>query len=249
MSSRSPNWYLDPLVAEQKRRVHLEWIGRNVQQRRAPVLLKTDLFEEAHGDDELLFSLPFDADLKLGIDIDEPTARRAALRHSGNSSRCLAADVRRLPFGDSSVDVILSNSTLDHFEAEGDLEASIRELARVLKPCGLLLITLDNPRNPLYVLFRAGARRCGIPFRMGRTANSFELARILRESGLELLSTDLLLHNPRFLSTLLFLAVRRLGLGDRPIRALLGWFALLGRLPSRAYTAVFIAACARKPAS
>ena len=25
-----PNWYLDPLVAAQKRTVHLEWIGRNV---------------------------------------------------------------------------------------------------------------------------------------------------------------------------------------------------------------------------
>ena len=248
MSNRPPNWYLDPLVAQQKREVHLEWISRNVQRRSTPVLLKTDLFEEAHGEDELLFSLPFDADLKLGIDLDEVTARHAASRHRGNSSRCVAADVRRLPFRSGSIDIVLSNSTLDHFEAAEDLEISIGELARVLKPGGLLLITLDNPRNPFYLLFRAGARRYGLTFRLGHTAGQRELARLLEDAGLELLTSDLLLHNPRFVSTLLFLALRRLRMGGRVIGALLGAFAFLGKLPTRDYTAVFVAACGRKPA-
>lgn len=248
MSNRPPNWYLDPLVAQQKREVHLEWIKRNVQRRSTSVVLKTDLFEEAHGEDELLFSLPFEADLMLGIDLDETTVRRAVSRHRGNSGRCAAADVRSLPFRSGSIDIVLSNSTLDHFEAADDLEISIRELARVLKPGGLLLITLDNARNPFYLLFRAGARRYGLSFRLGHTANRRELARLLENAGLEPLTSDLLLHNPRFLSTLLFLTLRRVRLGDRVIRALLGAFAFLGKLPTRDYTAVFVAACGRKPA-
>lgn len=210
MRNRPPNWYLDPLVAKQKKEVHLEWICRNVQQRRAAVVLKTDLFEEANGEDELLSSLPFEAGLKLGIDLDESTARRAALRLDGNSGFA-AADVRRLPFKDDSIDLILSNSTLDHFEAAEDLQNSICELARVLRPGGLLLVTLDNPRNPFYLLFRAGVRRCGVSFRLGHTAGSGELMSLLKRAGLEPLTSDLLLHNPRFLSTLLFMALRRLG--------------------------------------
>jgi len=234
------------LVAKQKKEVHLEWICRNVQQRRVAVVLRTDLFEEANGEDELLSSLPFEADLKLGIDVDESTARRAALRLDGNSGFA-AADVRRLPFKNDSIDLVLSNSTLDHFEVAEDLQHSICELARVLKPGGLLLITLDNPRNPLYRLFRAGVQWCGISFRLGHTASSSELVRLLKHAGLEPISTDLLLHNPRFLSTLLFMALRRLRAGDRVIGALLKLFSLAGTLPTRCYTAVFVAACGRKP--
>ncbi len=247
--SRRPNWYLDPLVARQKRAVHLDWIRRNVPCPSVPVLLKTDLFEEAHGEDELLFSLPFEADLKIGIDIDPATVRLAASRPCAHAGRFVAADVRGLPFPDRSIDVVLSNSTLDHFTAARDLEASIQELARLLKPGGLLLITLDNPHNPLYLLFRAGARWCGMPFRLGRTASRRQLARLLDAAGLQLLTTDWLIHNPRFVSTLLFLALRRLcgPYGERTIGVLLRAFAASGRLPTRAYTAAFVAACARKP--
>jgi SAM-dependent methyltransferase len=245
---RQPNWYLDPLVAAQKRAVHLEWIIRNVRDRRVPVLLKTDLFEEAHGGDELLFSLPFRADRTIGIDIDSTTVLRAAVRANGNRTRLLAADVRHLPLPPGSVNVVLSNSTLDHFQTAGDLEVSLRELARVLKPGGLLLITLDNPQNPLYFVFRACARWIAPPLRLGRTASSRGLAELLRRAGFEVLSSDRLVHNPRFVSTLLFLALRRVlgARGDGAIAWLLRLFAAMGRFPTSRYTAVFIAACARK---
>ena len=47
------------------------------------------------------------------------------------------ADVRRLPLADNRVDVVLSNSTLDHFDTEQEIEESLHELARVLKPGGI----------------------------------------------------------------------------------------------------------------
>jgi hypothetical protein len=70
-------------------------------------------------------------------------------------------------------------------------------------------------------------------------------------AGLVVTDRDWLIHSPRMISTLVALGLRKL-LGtraDRPIRALLAAFALLGRLPTRRYSACFLAAPARKPAA
>jgi SAM-dependent methyltransferase len=249
---KPPNWYLDPLAAAQKRAVHIDWIRRNVPPGlRIRTVLKTDLFEEAYGQDELLFSLPLDANLKIGCDLSAATAARAADRGRDRGCRFINADVRRLPLADNCVDVVLSNSTLDHFDTEHEIEESIHELVRVLKPGGILLVTLDNPRNLLFILLRAAAPWMGVPFRLGKTVPRRQLLRILDRAGLELQSTGWLIHNPRFLSTLLFLMLRRL-FGDRASPAigwLLGAFSRFDNLPTRALTGVFIAACARKPAN
>ncbi len=115
---------------------------------------------------------------------------------------------------------------------------------------GLLIVTLDNPDNPLYPPLRCASRRGWIPFSLGYTASMPELNRLLADLDLEVVANDWLLHNPRMLSTLLFLGLRK-ALGrhsDRLIEALLGLFAKLGRLPTRRWTACFVAACARRPA-
>ncbi len=248
--SKPPNWYLDPLAAAQKRAVHLEWIRSNLPtQLRVQTVLKTDLFEEAYGQDELLFSLPLDAGLKLGFDVSPSTVARAAKRSSGRACRFINADVRHLPLADECVDVVLSNSTLDHFDTEHEIEQSLRELTRVLKPGGILLVTLDNPRNPLFFLFRATLGWIGVSFRLGKTLPLRKLLQVLDRVGLETQSNTWLIHNPRFVSTLLFLALRRtLGpRADAPIGWLLAAFSKLGHLPTRGFSAAFVAACARKP--
>jgi SAM-dependent methyltransferase len=247
---RPPNWYLDPLAAAQKRNEHLGWIGRNVPAgARIQSVLKTDLFEEAYGEDELLFSLPFDASLRLGCDISAATVTRAADRGRDYGCRFINADVRRLPLADKCMDVVLSNSTLDHFDTELEIEESLYELTRVLKPGGILLVTLDNPRNPLFILLRAAVPWLGLPFGLGKTLPARKLRRILDQAGLEIQSTGWLIHNPRFLSTLLFLMLRRLfgSRADAAIRWFLEAFSRFGNLPTRGITGVFIAACARKP--
>jgi SAM-dependent methyltransferase len=244
---RHPNWYLDPIVAHQKQLVHLDWFRRNLPDEPVSVLLKTDLFEEAHGEDQLLFGLPLPPGLKIGMDLSPSTTRQAAARE-GAASGFLTADVRRLPLRKNSVDLVLSNSTLDHFDSADDIKTSIVELARVLKPGGRLLITLDNPHNPFYWSLRALSNRLGLSFQLGQTLSRKRLLHLLEETGLEVLSTDWLLHNPRFVSTALFLGTRRL-LGkhaDPLVRAWLWMFALGGRLPTRGLSAVFIAACGRK---
>jgi SAM-dependent methyltransferase len=58
-------------------------------------------------------------------------------------------DVRKLEFADGWFDLIFSNSTLDHFATRAEIVESIAGFARLLAPGGYLLITLDNPQNPV----------------------------------------------------------------------------------------------------
>ncbi len=247
---RPKSWYLDPLVAAQKRDLHQNLVRRWLNGAAPYSVLKTDVFEEAFGRDRILFDLFPEAGLVVGIDID-PAHVAAARRHAPpRGFSFLVSDVRRTAFRPSSFDLILSNSTLDHFKTPEELHAAIGELARLLRPGGTLIVTLDNPRNPLYRILRWMSRRRFAPFSLGCTASRRQLNAWLEASGLIVTDNDWLIHNPRLVSTALFLALRRtLGrYADPSIRALLGLFSLLGRLPTRSLTACFVAACALKPA-
>jgi ubiquinone/menaquinone biosynthesis C-methylase UbiE len=250
-SQSAPSWYLDKLVAEQKRRIHQELIRRWTGDLEVSRVLKTDTFEEACGDDQILFDLFPGASCTIGMDLAWPTARNARARCGTPKVHFLAGDVRRLPVRSQSMDVVVSTSTLDHLDSPEDLILALEEVARVLRPGGLTVVTMDNPRNPLYAPLRWASRRGWAPFALGYTVALSSLVSRLKLAGLEVIATDALIHNPRMISTLLFLALRRL-LGrhaDAPIHWLLEAFAALGHLPTRRFTACFVAACARKPAA
>src|SRR4030095_13149147 len=146
--------------------------------------------------------------------------------------------------------LVFSNSTLDHFDRVSDLDEALRELVRVLQPGGRLIVTLDNPRNPLYRLLRWVTRRGWAPMTLGHTVPRHELADAMRRAGVEIVGSDVLIHNPRLVSTALFMLLRRtLGRhADKPIRFLLGAFAGRCRPTTREYTACFVAVCGRKTA-
>jgi len=244
----APSWYLDPAVAAQKSRAHLELIRRWIPDAKAARLLKTDLFEEAYGRDGFLGELRPQAGALLGVDISSLTVQRARRSFGDGCAPFFAADLRRLAIRSESIDVIVSNSSLDHFDTPGEFQAALGELARVLRPGGLLIVTLDNPWNPLYHMLRLASRFGWTPYPLGYTTTQAGLVRSLRAAGLEVRDTGTLIHNPRVLSTLLFLLLRR-ALKERagaPIGVLLRLWEKLERLPTRRFTACFIAACARK---
>jgi len=247
-TSETPSWYLHPLVAQQKHDVHLAWLRRWRPRHAAGTLLKTDLFEDAYGTDTLLPALLDDGTVVIGCDRLPGVVRRARGRFPGGTFRPLAAECSALPLPSASVATVLSLSTLDHGATAAEFEAAIAELARVLEPGGLLLLTLDNPDNPLYWLLRVISRMGWTPFPMGYTPRRSDLDRQLHAAGFELLSSDVLIHNPRVLSTALFIGVQRLfgRRADPAIACLLAGFAQLGRLPTRRLSACFIATCARK---
>jgi SAM-dependent methyltransferase len=218
----------------------------------AGVLLKTDLFEEAYGSDQLLFELDAHCEIALALDLSPTTVSRARERRpSGCGALFLATDVRHVALQSRSVDLVISTSTLDHFPSRGDFELALAELARILRPGGQLIITVDNSRNPLYWPLRWLSRTGFAPYPLGYTPSPSGLVRCLRSAGLEAVATGWLIHNPRMISTALFLLIRRV-LGDHadgPIRSLLRLFAALGRLPARNLTACFFAVSARKPSA
>ena len=242
------SWYLDPLAAEQKRRIHQELVRRWTGKTSPQTVLKTDLFEEANGADWILFDLFPGAEHVVGMDIESDYVTGARGRAPLSGFSFVVTDVRATAFPTGSFDVVISNSTLDHFETREDLRAALKELVRVLRPGGTLIVTLDNPANPLYAALRWMSRRRWAPFSLGQTASQKQLNRWLEEFGLQVTANDWLIHNPRIISTGIFLALRRM-LGryaDGPIRALLALFALSNRFPTRRFSACFVAARAQK---
>lgn len=88
----------------------------------------------------------------VGVDLDESVIAR--LREAAKpSTRFDAADLRKLPYGDDEFDIVVSFETIEHVP---DPETVLDELARVLKPGGLLLVSTPNrdvytPGNPFHL--------------------------------------------------------------------------------------------------
>jgi SAM-dependent methyltransferase len=240
-------WYLDPLVAAQKKAANLNLFRRWIKASRVGTILKTDLFEEANGSDEVLSGLS-ECTCVIGMDIAPNMVARAKRRYTAANALFLATDVQQIALASGVIDVVFSNSTLDHFSSEDQFTQSLQDLSRVLRPGGTIIITLDNPMNPLYTALKLSGRIGWTPFKMGYTTSLSGLVAALDKVGIEVIATDYMIHNPRLVSTTLFLVVRRvLGrFADRPIRLLLSAFGLLDRLPTRSYTSCFIAAHGRK---
>jgi SAM-dependent methyltransferase len=246
---RSGSWYLDPVVARQKAAVFVALVERWRDPRSEGLSLKTDVFEEAHGEDALA---PLLADrLRLvGVDVDLGNARKARRRFPDRRLRFLAGDLRKLGLRDSAFDLVISPSTLDHFATREELVASLREIHRVLVPRGTAVVILDNPRNPLYYPLRWLAPLVA-PYALGRTLDARSLRRELESLGFDILGEQYVIHNPRGVLTLINLLLRALlgRFAERPIRGLVRWFAGLERLPTRRWSACFVAVGARKRAA
>ena len=199
---------LDPFLAQLKRRENLrlirEWGGLKAD----GCLLKTDVFEEAMGDDALLADMSSELTKTVGMDISFTLSRRAAERYSGHGVRFLATDVRNLPFRDASFSTVVSPSTLDHFPDPKDLGVSLRELFRVLEPGGRLVITLDNRQNVFDPVLRLVTWLGMVPFYMGRSYTVSELRSELCEAGFEVQKTTAILHNPRLVAVVAMRLVR-----------------------------------------
>lgn len=232
--------------------INLRVIGRWLAPGRGGRVLKTDLFEEAWRDG-LFPLLRQRGDALIGIDLSTGAARRARSRHADLIA--VGADVRQLPFRDEVFDVVVSNSTLDHFQSIVELEISVRELRRVLRPGGELLVTLDNGANPAVALRNALPypllRRFGVvPYYVGVTCTPGALQTRLEALGFEIRELQAVMHCPRMPAVWAARLLERFGspLLRKKLLTGLMTFERLSSAPTRFLTGYFIAARAVKRA-
>lgn len=76
----------------------------------------------------------------LGGNTPEATRANAAAEGVGDRVDVQTGDARRLPFADGSFDVVVSNAALHNIYNADERRRAVREIVRVLKPGGRLLI-------------------------------------------------------------------------------------------------------------
>ena len=226
------------------------WASRWIGERRRPDLLKTDLFDEVASEGIVPWLLASGAHV-TGIDVSPAIVEDAIARNPGLGA--VVADVRSLPFAAASFDVVFSGSTLDHFESAADIQTALGELRRVLRPGGTLILTLDNPANPI-IWLRNGPllgllRRIGIvPYQVGATLGPRSLERAVQAAGFTVIETTAVMHCPRAIAVAVAGPMERLSRSwqESFLRHLQAW-ERLERWPTRWFTGHYVAVHAVAP--
>lgn len=214
-------------------------------------MLKTDVFEESLGEG-LYANLTSQAKYVVGIDLSAVTAQAAKKRHAGLLA--IGADVRCQPFVDRTFDVIISISTIDHFESKDRIIAGLYELYRLLKVGGQLIITLDNLANPIIAIrnilpYNLLSRLNLVPYYVGATLKKDELQQYLELVGFEVVEIKSIMHFPRIFA-MAMAAIAQNHSSGRLQKHLLNFLLSFERIsvwPTRFLTGYFIAANAIKP--
>jgi SAM-dependent methyltransferase len=138
--------------------------------------------------------------IAIRADLDRPSA---------TAQNFVQADAARLPFADHAFDAVISNHSLEHFH---DLDGSLAEIGRVLKPTGALYIAVPDASTFCDRLYRWLARGGGHvnPF----TSASDLAATIARATGLLHVDTRTLFTSLSYLN-------RKNSVASRPRRILL----------------------------
>lgn len=106
------------------------------------------------GKDVLEFSAIWPDASFSGIDISADAVRRCAIRDAR------LGDILSMPFPDSSFDVVISTLFFHHVADEG-FEPYLREIARVLRPRGIMVTMEQSTYHPLFLLTRPAKKIIG----------------------------------------------------------------------------------------
>jgi len=117
---------------------------------------------------------------------------RLELRRAVPGIRRVQGDVTRLPYADAALDAAVCSYVLQHLERPG---AALAELARVVRPGGVVLVAVPNAPQPLKLLneavqpaWTAWRRRRGRRFSYTPQVQFYNLPRLrrlVRAAGLE----------------------------------------------------------------
>lgn len=100
----------------------------------------------------------YDRPIDVGVDLLRPELDEA--RAWGAYRQVVPASGTALPFSDASFRTVVSNSVLEHIP---DLDATLREISRVLAPGGTFAFTTPSEHFGEFLLGNAIMRRIGLP--------------------------------------------------------------------------------------
>lgn len=238
---------VQPSVSNVLWRKHADFLNSRLLERFLPssggfqYSLKTDLFDESIGAG-LSHALSGISREVAGMDISLNTVRNA-LRNQDNLIG-VSSDILAPPFREKSFDLILSNSTLDHFSSDNEIQEALKYLAELLKPGGHLIWTMDNPTNPIvglrnFLSIRFGTMGTLVPYQMGKTWRLGKMTSTARELGLDVRDCARIMHCPRILviQYLKYLKMIRKNSSGKISLKLLKSMEILESLPTRALSA------------
>lgn len=105
-----------------------------------------------------LFALTvFGKQLEAGIDLDQKEVDRAIQRQAYKKTVC--GSVNYLPFSSKSFKTVISNCVLEHVP---DIDGALKEISRVLKPGGRLMITVPSECYNTHSFFGGIFRALGL---------------------------------------------------------------------------------------
>jgi len=217
-----------------------EWIGTA----KGRVRLKTDLFEEAISPHYPISDL---GEGSIGVDVSWNVVSSAQKSLSANGGyKFLVADLRHIPLQSDSVNNILSGSSLDHFSRESDLDQGLQELARILAPDGVLILTMDNPQNPIvwirnHLPFGFLNKMGIVPYYVGKTLGRNDLNSRLNSMGLRVSNVRAVAHAPRAPAIWAVRLSEFAGWNTGWIQRALNAFETLEYLPTRFFTGYYVA--------
>ena len=102
-------------------------------------LPRQQLLDVACGEGHLLYHAQQAGLTATGVDVSFEAIRRSQRRCPG--ARLAVGAGEQLPFADEAFDYVTSLGSLEHYR---DMDAGVREMARVLKPDGLACIMVPN---------------------------------------------------------------------------------------------------------
>ena len=125
-----------------------------------------------------------------GMDRSADTIKRANLFGQKQGCSFLVVDAEQLPYNDRYFDKVVCSSSLEHFSNDAK---ALKEISRVLKANGIIVLTTDSLSYPLEKKLK---KRHAIQYHIASYYNSDQILKKFERSGFRLLLSKYLFNSP-----------------------------------------------------
>ncbi|MEM5809631.1 MAG: class I SAM-dependent methyltransferase [Candidatus Aenigmatarchaeota archaeon] len=231
---RKSNHHLNKYIAKYKGKETEKLIKKWLTNINQAKVLKTDAYEEVFLYDSFIKNI---SNITI-IDISKVAIKKA--KKNFPDKKFEVSNICNLPFKNNCFEYIISTSTLDNIPMKR-MKIALKEMYRVLKSKGYLLITIDNKNNFLYYLFyNLNKILKFIPYYQDRCYSLYEITKLLNFYGFKIKKIDYIVHiipPSNFIINILdklnkniakilaeFLINIAEFISKKPIKSLTGWF-------------------------